>query len=120
MLAKFSDISLSNNEKIIDEEALKQRVHILLSTRRGERRFRPKYGSNLEDYLFEPASNINRIMLKTLVEDIITQEKYMKLDTGSDVIIKDDMTYGIVLNIFSEDLGKTFQYINDLKVKGAR
>lgn len=120
MKAKFTDLSVQTGEKLIDEEALKQRVDILMSTRRGERRFRPTYGSNLEDLLFEPTSTFILTRIKAHIENIISQEKYLTLGNGSNVFIKDNMTYGMDLVIYSEDLGRTFQYIKDLKVKGAK
>ncbi len=34
-------------------EELKQSVHLILTTRKGERPFRPKFGTNLDRYAFE-------------------------------------------------------------------
>lgn len=34
-------------------EEIKQSVHLILTTRRGERPFRPKFGVNLDQYAFE-------------------------------------------------------------------
>ncbi len=34
-------------------EEIKQSVHLILTTRRGERHFRPKFGVNLDQYAFE-------------------------------------------------------------------
>lgn len=36
-----------------ESEEIKQSVHLILTTRRGERPFRPKFGTNLDHYAFE-------------------------------------------------------------------
>jgi phage baseplate assembly protein W len=40
-------------EMVIDEEDIRQSLHILLSTSLGERVMQPDYGCNLNDYVFE-------------------------------------------------------------------
>jgi hypothetical protein len=44
-------------EMVADEEDIKQSLNILLSTSLGERVMQPKYGCNLNDYLFEGLSS---------------------------------------------------------------
>src|SRR4249919_601475 len=44
-------------EMVADEEDIKQSLNILLSTSLGERVMQPKYGCNLNDYIFEGLSS---------------------------------------------------------------
>ncbi len=44
-------------EMVTDEEDIKQSLNILLSTSLGERVMQPKYGCNLNDYVFEGLSS---------------------------------------------------------------
>ncbi len=50
-----------------DEEDIRQSLHILLSTRIGERIMQPKYGCNMEKLLFEPLNTT----LQTYMEDLV-------------------------------------------------
>lgn len=50
-----------------DEEDIQRSLHILLSTRRGERVMQPTYGCNLDVLLFEPIS----LTLITYITDLI-------------------------------------------------
>lgn len=47
-------------------DEIKQSVYLILTTRRGERPFRPKFGANLEQYAFE--------MLDTTTYNLIRRE----------------------------------------------
>lgn len=47
-------------------EEVKQSVHLILTTRRGERPFRPKFGANLDSYAFE--------LMDTTTFNLIRQE----------------------------------------------
>ena len=47
---------IASIELVSDEEDINQSLNILLSTSLGERVMQPRYGCNLEDYLFEPLS----------------------------------------------------------------
>jgi len=54
-------------ETTSDADDINSSLHILLSTRPGERVMQPKYGCNLEIMLFEPIT----VSLKTYVIDLI-------------------------------------------------
>lgn len=58
---------------ISDEEDIKSSLHILLTTRLGERVLLPEYGCNLEELLFE---NLNRTLITYVVELIKTAILY--------------------------------------------
>lgn len=118
MKAKFTDISLVDSTLLVDEEALRQRLFILFSTRKGERRFRPDYGNNFEDYLFEQTNNFNAGALLVAIIYVVAKELYIKVDPSSTVTVKDNYTYVMNLNVYSDELGSTFNYTADLKTKG--
>lgn len=44
---------LGRFRRLSELEEIKQSVHLILTTRRGERPFRPKFGVNLDQYAFE-------------------------------------------------------------------
>ena len=59
--------SLKATKMISEEEDIKSSLHILLTTKLGERIMLPDYGCNLEELLFE---NLNRTLI-TFVADLI-------------------------------------------------
>lgn len=60
--ADLNSVQMSSDEKDIEES-----LHILLSTRLGERIMVPDYGCNLEDLLFSPLN----LTIKTFVSDLV-------------------------------------------------
>lgn len=65
------DINTRNIEMVSEEEDIRQSLNILLSTSLGERAMQPKYGCNLNDYLFEPLNSTVIGYIKDLVEHAI-------------------------------------------------
>lgn len=67
--------SFNNETKTIDlvsaNEDIHQSLDILLSTSLGERVMQPRYGCNLNDYLFEPLNSSVIGYIKDLVEHAI-------------------------------------------------
>lgn len=60
------DLSVMTNERAVLES-----VHNILTTRLGDRVMSPKFGCNLEKYLFEPINGITAIYLKKEIEHAI-------------------------------------------------
>lgn len=56
-----------------EPEEIRQSVHLILTTRRGERPFRPRFGANLDLYAFE--------MMDTTTYNLIRQEVAAALQT---------------------------------------
>ncbi len=56
---------------VSDMEDIDQSLNILLSTSLGERVMQPRYGCNLNDYLFEPLNSSVIGYIKDLVENAI-------------------------------------------------
>lgn len=54
-------------------EEIRQSVHLILTTRRGERPFRPRFGANLDRYAFE--------MMDTTTYNLIRREVVAALQT---------------------------------------
>ena len=53
------------------EQDIKESLHILLSTALGERVMQPKYGCNLDEYVFDTLDTTTQTMLKDIVETAI-------------------------------------------------
>lgn len=67
-------------EMVSDEEDIKQSLEIILSTNVGERTMLPRFGCNLQDYLFKEISTTRLNFLKDLVRTaIINYEPRIKL-----------------------------------------
>jgi len=81
-------------EMVADEEDIKQSLHILLSTSLGERVMQPKYGCNLNDYLFEGLSSSTIGYIKERVANsilyyeprIIAEKIEVTADDSTDLI----------------------------------
>jgi len=58
-------------ELVSAEDDINQSLNILLSTSLGERVMQPRYGCNLEDYLFDPLNASVRGYIKDLVTNAI-------------------------------------------------
>lgn len=117
MYNKFTDVSLKNGSRIVDEEALTQRVHVLFATTRRSRRHRPNVGSRLERFLFQPVSNLNATLIKAEIAYVLSQEPSIVMQDGSEIVPNGDKSYKISLNLFSTELGRSFEFIQELNLK---
>ena len=59
-------------EMVSDLEDIKSSLDILFSTRVGERIMQPRYGCNLEPYIFEPINISTTTTLEKIVKDAVT------------------------------------------------
>ncbi len=79
-----------------DEEDIRSSLHILLSTRPGERIMVPGYGCNLDELLFNPLN----LTTKTYVVDLIrTAILYYepRIDANKIEIVQTDAFHGVLL-----------------------
>lgn len=53
-------------------EAIKQSIKTLLSTKHYERLFQPEIGCSIDQYLFEPMSELNTIQMKRSIETALS------------------------------------------------
>ena len=107
----FKDINITfkkhpvTNDLVVsrDASAIKQAIVNLLLTNKGERPFKPDYGSDIRSYLFEPldygtAAQVEMSITGTLAEfepriNVLSIETYPNYDNNSFDV---DMTYVIV------------------------
>lgn len=67
------EAGLGRFRPLTELEEIRQSVHLILTTRRGERPFRPKFGANLDLYAFE--------IMDTTTYNLIRQEVAAALQT---------------------------------------
>lgn len=58
------DAGLGRFRRLSYEEEIAQSVRLILATNRGERPFRPKFGSNLSQFTFEPVTTTLKNQLR--------------------------------------------------------
>lgn len=58
------DAGLGRFRRLTEEEEIAQSVRLILSTNRGERPYRPKFGSRLAQYAFEPVSTTLKTQIR--------------------------------------------------------
>jgi phage baseplate assembly protein W len=59
-------------EMTADLEDIKASLNILFSTKVGERIMQPRYGCNLESFLFEPMNVGTETMMEKIIKDAVT------------------------------------------------
>ncbi len=103
---------------VSNEEDIKESLNILLSTSLGERVMQPRYGCNLEDYLFEPLSSSvigfikDRVAYAILIyEPRIIAEKIEVSDDGSFDLIEGKFIISVEYTI--PGTNSRFNYVYD-------
>lgn len=113
----FADLNLSmpihpNRRDISplrDLDAVKQAVKNLVLTNYGERPFRPRLGSNVTSYLFEPVSHITAMTIREDIKEVLAE--YEPRITDVTVQVDDD----IDRNAYRVTIG--FRIINEPEVQ---
>jgi phage baseplate assembly protein W len=107
-----------NVEMVSDEQDIKQSLDILLSTSLGERVMQPKYGCNLNDYLFEDLNSSTIGYIKDRVansilyyEPRITVEKIEV--TGDDSADLLEGRFTIIVEYTIPGTNSRFNYVYD-------
>lgn len=70
----------------VDIEAVKRSLRNLLLTNKGERFYQPNFGTNINQYLFEPASVITERGLRDAIKESINN--FEKRAIVDDVVVK--------------------------------
>ncbi|MBC7508974.1 MAG: GPW/gp25 family protein [Ferruginibacter sp.] len=90
-------------EMIADEIDIKSSLDILLSTVTGERIMQPRYGCNLEPFIFEPLNTATKTMVEKIIKDAVTLNEPRILDPvftidydDNEGKIKIDIEFGII------------------------
>jgi uncharacterized protein len=114
--------SFNNETKTIDlvsaNEDIHQSLDILLSTSIGERVMQPRYGCNLNDYLFEPLNSSVIGYIKDLVEHAILFYEPRILADKIDVTPQDSMDiiegrFTISVEYTIPETNSRFNYVYD-------
>jgi phage baseplate assembly protein W len=86
---------------VTDIDAIIQSVRNLISTRQGERPFRPEYGINIVDYLFELMDESAGLTLLADVFSAVNEfEPRVEIDRQLSEVIPDPDTYTFTVSIF--------------------
>lgn len=67
-------------EMIAGETDIKSSLDILLSTEVGERIMQPRYGCNLQPFMFEPLNIATKTMIEKIIKDAVTLNEPRILD----------------------------------------
>ena len=103
---------------VSDEEDIRESLNILLSTSLGERVMQPRYGCNLEGYLFEPLNSTTVGFIKNLVSNailfyeprIVTEEITV---TGDDSAALFEGRFSIEVKYSIPGTNSRFNYVYD-------
>lgn len=58
-------------EMAVGEDEINQSLEILFSTTKGERAMLPRYGANLDSFLFDPVDNTTGTFMKEMIKEAI-------------------------------------------------
>jgi phage baseplate assembly protein W len=89
------DLSSRALDISVAEKDIQESLHILLTTRIGERIMQPRYGCNLEDYVFE---NINRTFVTFIYDLVETAILYFepRIDLENVFVRQDNVLEGML------------------------
>lgn len=89
------DLSSRSLQISVAEKDIQESLHILLTTRIGERIMQPRYGCNLEDYVFE---NINRTFVTFIYDLVETAILYFepRIDLENVFVRQDNVLEGML------------------------
>lgn len=101
-----------------DIEAIKNSVRNILTTKKGEKILAPEFGSSLEQYLFEPVSEVyGRLIAQEILNDIENFEPRIRVEKIKVVPEPDENQYQILLVYSFLDITKE-NVLNILALKG--
>lgn len=99
----FTQLNFKVRPYVTDVDAIIQSVRNLVSTRKGERPFRPDYGINIVDYLFELMDESASLQLLSDVFDAVQfYEPRVKIDRQRSEVKADPDTYTFEVSLFFE------------------
>jgi phage baseplate assembly protein W len=97
----LNQTSFANRPYVTDIEAVIQSVRNLVSTRKGERPFRPDYGINIVDYLFELMDDSASLqLLGDVFSAVQTYEPRVTIDRQRSTVTPDPDTYTFEVELF--------------------
>ena len=111
-----------NTGKLItktDAEAVRRSLRNLILTNRGERFYKPDFGSNINSLLFEPATDIVTNQIRSLIKECIeTYERRVILEKIEVNPIDDNTSYNV--DIYFSIINNTDIYNLNIKLDRLR
>ena len=101
----FSDVnfissSVGNSDLIYGLDCIKSSIFTIVSTTKGNRLFRPDFGSNIENLLFDPMDDYTTFAIKeALIDSISKWEPRIVLDKVNSSVIPDFDSQVYVVNL---------------------
>lgn len=87
--------------RLLDAEAVKRSVKMLVMTKHHERLFHPEIGCDATQVLFEPVSRVTEQILKRSIEDVINNfEKRARLRSVVVKVNPDNNSYNATIEFF--------------------
>lgn len=94
------------------KDAVKSNIVFLLTTQKGERLYKPDFGTNLRSFIFEPLDNQTVVGIQEEIQSAIT--KYIQGVTINSINVqKNDITRSVEIDIAFSFSEGAFKY-NDL------
>ena len=116
-MAFYFDLNMiapTERSQLLDVESIYQGLTVLLNTRPGEFPFRPEFGVNLEESLFEFADNNTALDIYRIVTDaVIRFEPRVEIDNSRSNVVADPDNNSFSLELYFQipDLSEdTFEF----------
>ena len=117
MTKLYSDLSLTGSN-LVDNDAISASIHNILSTKKGERMFDRRFGSNLEEFLFDPYSfSTSRFIFADIRESLGAEPRIELLEASTVDLDPGSRTYKITLQLKVKATGDIIQIKKDLSAK---
>jgi phage baseplate assembly protein W len=105
------NVAAGSVEMTSDEADIQLSLHILLSTRKGERVMEPDYGCNLDDMVFEPMTTTFKTFMRETIKTAILYYE-ARIDLNSIKIDDSRETEGVILIILDYTVRTTNSRFN--------
>ena len=116
---KYSDLPIKG-KSVTNIDSVLQGIGTILHTRVGERMFNRRFGSRIEDYLFEPFTFVtSRLILSEILSSITRNDERVKVITKSTEVNMnfDKRQYEVVIAIEIKGLEGVHKYSENLQSK---
>lgn len=116
-MSTFSDVNLflgqgSQNTLVYDADAINQNILLIITTPVRSKWFRPRLGSNIPSYLFDPVDQITASSIQAEIKTLLERngEFRVSIDSVTVIAVPDDQCYYVAIEYSSP-------YIDPNKVK---
>lgn len=104
-MAQYSDIAVTGKDNVKDADSLRQALTSLLQTQKGERIFLPNYGSDIEQFLYQPIDDWTADDIKASIKDNVLSDSRMNLQTLEVTADPDNNLYRVNIAVLFEGVG---------------